>query len=301
MSSLVILNPYANRWNALRRRPEAEQCLIDAGVEFEIAQTEYPGHGIELAKDGAKKGFENLIAMGGDSTVNEVVNGIMSATTSLENSPSLGIIPMGTANDLADNLGISKELNQAAMIIANGHTRPLDVCIINNRYFVNNSGVGLEPTITTIQMEIHRVQGIIRYLLATFIGIYRKPEWQMKINWDTGEFEGPVTLVSVGNLPRTGGLFFLTPHANAFDGELTFLVGYAPTRMQLIQLLPKAMRPDQGNVSEDERTFEKNTTKLVLKLSKPSPVHADGEVFDRGAVDISYSIVPARIPILLPE
>lgn len=301
MGSLVILNPYANRWNALRRRPDAEESLRKAGVDFEIIQTEHPGHGIEIAKEGVKRGFQKLIAMGGDSTVNEVINGIMATTTSIENSPSLGVIPMGTANDLADNLGISKELDQAATIISQGYTKPLDVCRINDRYFVNNSGVGLEPTITTIQMEIHRVQGIIRYLLATFIGIYRKPEWQMEIHWDEGEFNGPVTLVSVGNSPRTGGLFFLTPHANAFDGKLTFLVGYAPTRFQLVRLLPKAMRSGNGNVSEDERTFEKHTTKLQLKLKNPSPVHADGEVFDREAMEISYSIIPARIPILLSD
>lgn len=301
MNTLVILNPYAKRWTALQRRPEAERSLKDAGLEYTFVQTEYPGHGIEIARQGSLDGYEVLVAAGGDSTINEIVNGMLLGADQRSDLPILGVLPMGTANDLAENLGIPTDLVQAARVIADQHTRMLDVCQVNDRYFVNNSGVGLEPYITTIQMNIHRVQGIVRYLLATLIGIYRKPEWEMEITWDQGSYTGPVTLVSIGNSPRTGGLFFLTPHANAFDGQLTFIIGSAPTRLQLLQLLPKAMRPDAGNVSLDPRTYEAHTRRLQITLNQPSPVHADGEVFDLQARQLDYQIHPARLPILLPR
>lgn len=299
MKTLVILNPYARRWTALQRRPEAEASLKAAGVEYTLFQTEHPGHGVEIARQACFDGYERIIAAGGDSTINEVANGILLAADKNSVLTELGVLPLGTANDLAENLGIPTDLDQAAQVIAAGHTRLLDVCQVNGRYFVNNSGVGLEPYITTIQMEIHGVQGIVRYLLATLIGIYRKPEWEMDIVWDDGSYSGPVTLVSVGNSPRTGGLFYLTPHANAFDGKLTFIIGSAPTRMQLLQLLPKAMRPDEGNVSLDPRTFEAHTERLQVRLNHPSPVHADGEIFDLEALRLDYRIHPARLPILL--
>lgn len=301
MKTLVILNPYAKRWEALARRPEAEAALTKAGVEYEILQTEHPGHGIDLAEQGVRQGYQSIIAAGGDSTINEIVNGIMAASTGAEDAPLFGVLPMGTANDLAFNLGIPDDLVPAAEIIAGGMTRQIDVCQVNDRYFVNNSGVGLEPYITTIQMQIHRIQGILRYLVATLIGIYRKPEWEMEITWDDGSFQGPTTLVSVGNSPRTGGLFFLTPHANAFDGKLTFLVGSAPTRFQLLQLLPKAMRSGDGNVTEDKRVMEANSQFIHMKLNHPSPVHADGEIFNQAITELEYRIYPGRLPILLPE
>jgi diacylglycerol kinase (ATP) len=301
LKTKVILNPYAHRWNALKQLHEAEASLKNAGITYDLEKTEKPGHGVELASQATRDGYECIIAAGGDSTINEVVNGILRSGNNGQDLPILGVLPMGTANDLADNLGIPKDLDQAAHVIASGKIRMLDVCQVNDRYFVNNSGVGLEPYITTIQSEIQRVQGIVRYLLATLIGIYRKPEWEAELIWDDGSYLGPVSLISVGNSPRTGGLFFLTPHADAFDGKLTFLFGGAPSRLGLLQLLPKAMRAGAGNVTEDSRTFESNTQSLSIKLNRPSPVHADGEIIYLDAKQLTYNIFPAKQPLLLPE
>lgn len=298
MTAKIILNPYAQRWNALKRQPEMEAALKLAGLDYDLVRTEYPGHGIELAAKAAMEGYSPIVAAGGDSTVNEVVNGLMDAAAE-KKSTLLGVLPMGTANDLADNLGISKDLTEAARLIEGGEARMLDVCRVNQRYFVNNSGVGLEPFITTIQMEITRVQGIVRYLLATLIGIYRNPSWHMKITWDDGEYNGPVTLASVGNSARTGGMFYLTPNANAFDGKLTFLIGFAPSRLELLSILPKAMRAEKNNVTTDPRTFEKNTTSLKIVSTTPTPMHTDGEVLTTNISELSYSIIPGCLPILL--
>ena len=127
----VILNPYAARWQALKQRPEAEAALHAAGVDFELIVSEYPGHNAELAEGAARQGFNPVIAAGGDSTFNEVVSGIIHAAYDRPVETQYGILPMGTANDLADNLGISKDLEEAARIIAGGYTRLIDVCQVN--------------------------------------------------------------------------------------------------------------------------------------------------------------------------
>jgi diacylglycerol kinase (ATP) len=300
MTAKVILNPYAKRWDALKRQPEAEAALKQAGLDYELVATEKPGHGVELAAEAVEQGYEPIIAAGGDSTINEVVNGLLKARGD-QPLPKLGVLALGTANDFVDNLGLSRDLTVAAKSFVEGRTRLIDVCQVNDRYFVNNSAVGLEPYITTIQMEIHKVQGVLRYLLATLIGISRKPEWQMEISWDTGQYSGPVTLVSVGNSPRTGGLFYLTPHAKADDGLLTFLLGSAPTRWQLLNILPKAMRPAEGNVSTDPRVFEGHTTQLRIVSSTLTPMHTDGEVLTREALELNYRIFPARLPVIISQ
>ncbi|MEN8172953.1 MAG: acylglycerol kinase family protein, partial [Chloroflexota bacterium] len=111
MTAKIILNPYANRWKAKARQPEAEAALKAAGIDYQLVVTEYPGHGIEVAAQALRDGFNPIIAAGGDSTYNEVVNGLMQGAGDDPISADFGILPMGTANDLADNLGIPNDLD----------------------------------------------------------------------------------------------------------------------------------------------------------------------------------------------
>lgn len=300
MTAKLILNPYASRWMAQKRLPEAEAALKAAGIDYEVIVSDYAGHGIDLAATAAQDGFNPIIAAGGDSTYNEVVNGLMKVAVDGPSKTTFGILPMGTANDLAANLGIPDNLNAAANIIAAGKSRPMDVCQVNERYFVNNSAIGMETAITVIQMNMKRVHGIFRYVLATLVGIARNPQWHMKLTWDSGEYHGPVTLVSVGNNPRTGGVFYTVPHADPFDGKLSFIYGSAPTRRQIIQLLPRMFKPAEGNITESPAIHEIHSTWLRVHTEPGTPVHSDGEVFDMDIQDIEYHVLPGKLPMLIP-
>jgi len=300
MTAKVILNPYASRWLAKKRLPEAEAALRAADVDYEVVVSDYAGHGIELAAEATQAGFNPVIAAGGDSTYNEVVNGLMKAAGENASQTSLGILPMGTANDLAANLGIPDDLNAAAQIIAAGNHRLMDVCQVNNRFFVNNSAIGMETAITVIQMNMKRVHGIFRYILAALIGIARNPQWYMELEWDDGSYQGPVTLVSVGNNPRTGGVFYTVPHADPSDGKISFIYGSAPTRRQIIQLLPRMFKPGEGNIAESSAIHEIHTTTLRVHTEPGTPVHSDGEVFDMDIHDLEFGILPGKLPVLIP-
>lgn len=298
MKVKVIWNPYANRWNSLKRRTEVETALRSAGIDYEIAFSERPGHLIQLAAQAVQEGFSNILAAGGDGTINEVVNGIQQSAGDRQPA-TLGVLPLGSANDLVVNLGLPKDLNAAAEVISRGKVKNLDLCEVNQRYFVNNAALGLEPSITVIQESIRRVSGVPRYLLAAIKGVMRNPRWTMRLEWDGGEYEGPVTLVTVGNAPVTGGLFYMTPHADPFDGKLTFVYGYLPTRFQIFKLLPHTMRPGIGSYVEHPAVHEINTTWLRVKSSQPTPAHTDGEVFSKGLFEVEYTIHPGKQPILL--
>jgi diacylglycerol kinase (ATP) len=300
MTAKIILNPYAARWQASERLPEAEVALQAAGVDYQVSVSAYPGNGTELALAAAEQGFDPVIAAGGDSTYNEVVNGLMKFAGNGHSQVTFGILPMGTANDLADNLGIPKDLPSAAQVIAAGKTRLLDVCQVNEHYFVNNSAIGMETSITVIQANMKHVHGTFRYLLATLIGIARNPQWHMKLEWDGGEYHGPVTLVSVGNNPRTGGIFYTVPHADPFDGKLSFIYGSVPTRLKIIRLLPRLLNPAEGNITESPAVREVHATWLRVHSEPGTPAHTDGEVFDQNIQDLEYRILPARLPILIP-
>jgi len=301
MVAKVILNPYSNRWNSQKRWPEAAAALKAAGVEYDLVISAYKGQIVELAEEAVRAGFSPIIAAGGDGTIGETVNGMARvAKSEKEILGVLGIIPLGSANDLVVNLGLPLEFSEAAEVIAAGNTRLLDVGRLNERYFVNNSAAGLEPYVTTRHERIHWIKGILRYLVAAIWAIMDKPEWQGDVWWDGGEYHGPLSLVSIGNAPRTGG-FYMTPHADPFDGKLTFAYGHRATRLGLFQALPRAMKPGEGNYLELPGMHEVHTTKLKIHLNKPSPAHTDGELFPEYKQDFDYQIYPSRLKILLPS
>jgi diacylglycerol kinase (ATP) len=298
MPAKVILNPYANRWNAKKRWPAAIAALRAAGVSFELAVTEGPGHAAELAEAAVRAGFSPIIVAGGDGTLGEVINGLARAQGIGPWGP-LGIIPLGTANDLAINLKLPLDLPSAAKVIAAGNTRPMDVLSVNGRYFDNNSAIGLEPFVTKIQMRITWIKGILRYLTAALIGIFANPHWQAQIEWDEGRYTGPISLVSVGNGAVTGGLFYMAPHASPFDGKMTFIYGYRASALGLLRLLPETMKPEGAWVNS-KGVREINATWLKIKLDRPSPAHSDGELFKDEVTEVEYRVHPGQVQVLLP-
>lgn len=300
MTAKVILNPYSNRWNSKARWPQAEAALKSAGVDFEVAISERKGLVVELAEQAARAGFSPIIAAGGDGTLSEVANGLARAAKS-EREPlgPMGIMPLGSANDLVFNIGLPTDLNEAAKIIATGKTKNMDMGKLNDRYFINNSACGLEPFVTIKHEKIHRIKGMARYLVAAVQAIMDKPEWRGKVTWDDGEYEGPLTLVSVGNGRRTGG-FFMTPHADLFDGKLTISFGYRATRWSMLTALPRGFNAEGNTIVSIDGMRELHSKKISIHLEQPSPAHTDGELFPEWIRDLDYSIQPGRLKILVP-
>jgi diacylglycerol kinase (ATP) len=296
MTARVILNPYSGRWKARSLFPQADAALRAAGVEFDVVETAGPGDGIEQARQAALAGFSPIIAAGGDGAIGEVVNGLHAANPHATLGP-LGILPLGTANDLVHNLGLPLDLAGAARAIAGGKTRRIDLGMANDWVFDNNSAVGLEPVVTMWNMRMVRLRGVIRYLVAALRAIWSEPRWQMKLRWDDGEFEGPVSLVSVGNCPVTGGLFRMAPAADPTDGKLTFVYGFAPSRLRMLALLPRTISGDYVN---DPAMHQHHTTRLTIETDPETPIQVDGELRSQALRSIVYAALPARLDVLVP-
>jgi diacylglycerol kinase (ATP) len=255
----------------------------------------------ELAEKAVRDGFSPIIAAGGDGTIGEVINGLARAART-DDAPlgPFGVLPLGSANDLACNVGLPLDLGAAAQVIASGHVRSMDLGWVNGLYFANNSATGLEPHITLIQQKITWLKGAPRYILAALRGIMDNPHWMMKISWDGGEYEGPSLLVTVGNGARTGGLF-MSPHADPFDGKFHFVYGYRKTRGEILSIFPRTMKPGPGNYVEAEGIHEQTATRIKVHLETPAAAHVDGEIFSTAIQDLEYRILPGRLKILCPE
>ena len=298
MTAKVILNPYSNRWNSQKRWPEAESALTAAGVDFEVAVSQEKGQIVDLAEQAVIEKFSPIIVAGGDGSIGDVANGWMRAgRLAKQPLPPLAIMPTGSANDIAYALGLPTDLREAARVIAAGKTRAMDLGKLNDRYFVNNSGAGLEPYVTIKHEKIHWIKGMARYLVAAVQAILEKPEWVGRVTWDGKEYTGKFSLISIGNGRRTGG-FFMTPHADPFDGKLTLAFGYRATRLGLFQALPRAFNDDKGSYVEMEGMREVHATRISIHLDKPSPAHTDGELLPTWIQDFEYEVLPGCLTII---
>ncbi len=292
----IIVNPYSGRWKAKAAIPDIERACQKIGLDYELAATDAPNHGTELAREAAQAGFSPIVVVGGDGGISEVVNGLMQAAGD-EMAVPLGIIPMGTANDLADVLELEKDVEKACRAILAGHTRAIDVGCVNGRFFDNNSAIGLEPMVTIAQAAMKRVKGTPRYILAALKAILGHKPWNMRLTWDDGEYEGPIALVSVGNTYRTGGAFRMTPRAEPDDGYLDFVFTGKMGRLKLLRLLPTTF--DGSHIEHPDVTYAR-TTHLTIECDPPTPIQADGELFDLSASHIEYTIMPGRLPVIVP-
>jgi diacylglycerol kinase (ATP) len=300
MTAKVILNPYSNRWNSQKRWPEAEAALKAAGVDFDVVVSQKKGQIPGLAEQAVREKFSPILVAGGDGSIGDAVNGILQvASSNGTGSVPLGIIPMGSANDLVYTLGLPTDLKAAASVIAAGKTKAMDVGRLNGRYFVNNSAACLEPYVTTKHEKIHWIKGAARYIVAAVQAILDRPEWYGDVQWDGEKFSGKLSLISVGNGRRTGG-FFMTPHADVFDGKLTLAFGHRGTRLGLFLALPSAFNEDKGNYVELEGMREVHATRISFHLDKPSPAHTDGELLPEWIQDFEYEILPKSLNIILP-
>lgn len=291
----VILNANCGLLSCEAKVERIRQGMQASRLEYDLVVTDQPAQGFEAAQQAVRDGWPIIVAAGGDGTINEVVNGLF-RTEERDPAPILGILPLGTANDLADELALPRDVALACQRLATGNTRLIDVGLVNGRYFVNNSAVGLEPVVTLIQNDMRQIKGNLRYILAALRGIIQAKPWYVRLSWETGMYEGLVTLVSVGNSPRTGGAFYMTPKAKVDDGLLDFVYAGAMSRWQMLKLLPQTF---SGKHINHPLVVYQQATVLTITTTPPTPIQTDGEVFERSAVEIHYQILPQKLQVIV--
>lgn len=291
----IILNPYANRWGAQKRMESLPALLSEYDITYDLEVTQAPGEGIDLAEAAVHEGYDAIIAAGGDGTIGEVINGILRATPEGPTLP-FGILPMGTANDFNLMAGLPGTISGAVEVIAAGHTRQIDAGRVNDRFFINNSAITMEPTVTLESWKIKRVSGETRYLLALARALTHLSAWNLDVHWDGGQYLGPAYLLSVCNSPRTGG-FTMAPGAQIDDGFLDLVLAPEVPKLTFVSLLVQLLR---GKHTEHDQVIFTHITEMTITSDPGTPVHADGEVFNTNETRFRYSILPAKVTLLAP-
>lgn len=295
MKIKVILNPYANRWQAGRKVEMVRQAFTAVGLSPTIHQTTAPGEATAVARQAATQ-YDGVVAAGGDGTINEVINGLLQAAGDGATVP-FGIMPIGTANDLSDTTHIPRDLTAAAQLLAHGRVRAIDAVRVNDHFFINNCAIGMEPLVTQENIKIRRLSGNLRYLLALIRAMRRLQAWQMEICFDEERFVGPALLLSVCNGPRTGGIFQMAPGALFDDGYVDYVFAPELPKRTVLGLLPRLLN---GSHLQHPQVHHGRARRIRIRCQPGTPVHADGELIAEAATQIDYELLPAKVSLLAP-
>ncbi|MCP4168735.1 MAG: diacylglycerol kinase family lipid kinase [Chloroflexi bacterium] len=299
MPAKIILNPYSNRWGAGKQADLVSDTLQQLDYAFDLVKTAGPDEGIALAKTAAEQGFDPIVAAGGDGTISEVINGILEAGAG--ERARLGILPLGSANDYAFQVGIPLDVEGACrLLVAAEHERTLDAGRINDRYFMNDITIAFGAQVNIEAAKIKRLRGSLLYLGGVFKALrhYRLPI--INCEWDGGVLENKsILLAYIGNGWRTGGVFHLTPDAVKDDGLFDFIVADGMGRLTALRLLPSTF---SGSHIHDPRVMVARCTWLRMTSEDPLPALVDGEIIHREAHELYIEILPKALRVIVgPE
>lgn len=296
----LIFNPMADRGRSGQRASDLRAVINELGGA-EWHGTEYPAHATEVAAQAADRGFETVVALGGDGTVHEVINGLMRIEPARR--PRLGIVPIGSGNDFAYALGLPANPQEAVQRVFAGGERLADVALIRDgsgrgEYFSNTAGIGFDGAINIRTRKIKFVTGFWMYLTATLQSIalnFDAP--RLCVQHDGGTIDQPILMLTVGNGPREGGGFVTTPEAKVDDGLLDFVYIAPVSQLRLLQLLPKVM--NASHVREPDVHLGK-TKRLVIDADRALPIHIDGELFapyEANVRHVEVEVVPGAVRV----
>ena len=161
-----VVNSTAGRGKTGKKINRLIKALNNTDFDYEIELTKAPLHAIKLAENAIITGFENIVAVGGDGTVNEVINGIMKS--GISEKINFGIIPEGGGNDFAHHFHLSHKIGKAVKILKRGKIVKVDVGKIENFFFINAFGIGFDAEVSRYSCKIAFLNGMPRYLLAVF-------------------------------------------------------------------------------------------------------------------------------------
>ncbi|AEF18394.1 MULTISPECIES: diacylglycerol/lipid kinase family protein [Thermoanaerobacterium] len=255
-----IVNPAAGNGKAYKMIPKIEKYMNEKNIKYKFFITKYPGHGTVLAREAIKDDFEIVVAVGGDGTVHEVINGIR------DSNVALGIIPLGTGNDFARYFRIPKDVYKALEILLMKNTKFIDSAVINKYITCNNvANIGIDADVAVQVTRFKRFfSGILAYTLSLINVLFKYKPYNVKIDIDGKMIKRKIMLAAFGNCSFYGGGFKILPDANPDDGYLDVIIVNEISKFKLLFLLPMAI-------------FGKHTSLKCVETYKAEKIHIDAE------------------------
>ncbi len=300
----VIVNPHAGKRRVGEEVPELERTLRARDLEYTLLRTEGRGDATRFARETLETGGRFIVAVGGDGTVHEVVNGMMGADgAAIAPDAVLGVVAAGSGCDFIRTFGLPGDASRACYHLTGDNTYPLDVGKITYttvsgetdvRYFVNVAEAGLGGAVASRAARMSPRLGQSKYFFGFWLTLPRFKLATVRVQADRRTYEGPAYLVVVGNAQYYGGGMKISPRSYPGDGVLDVLVFKGP-KTDSFTLLPKIYRGEHLPNDHIEELRVKQA--LTIEADRPLPIEADGEVL--GSTSATVDVVPQAIRMKL--
>jgi len=275
-----IVNPVAGGGRAYRKIPEIRRIMKKKLIDYKIFITKYAGHGKILARKAALSGFKVVVAVGGDGTVLEVVNGIKGTPA------ALGVIPVGTGNDFARFFHIPKKIEKAIDVLIMGNVKVIDAALINGILtFGNIASTGIASETAALAVRFKKfLSGIWAYLVALLNVLFRYKPYSVKIKMDGKEIKKDITIFAAGVLSYYAGGIKLLPGADPHDGCLDVMIVGRVNKLKILVLLPLVIFGKHVHLKSLVETYR--TKKVEIEADKEIPITVDGEILYSSKIEI---------------
>lgn len=279
MSFLAIVNPAAGAGRCGTRAGAALEALRARGVAIEEARTTRAGHATEIARAAYARGVRKFIAVGGDGTSYEIVNGLMPDALGASERPLLGFLPLGTGNSFLRDF-TNDGVTASADALVQGARRPCDVVRLEHtageRFFINLMSAGFVADVATTTNRRFKSLGPAGYVLSVVVEVasLEAKQWHLRPegarSWDPH-----AVFISFNNSRYTGGKMLMAPYADTADGKLDIVVAGPMKAGRLLTAFPRIFRGTHVHMSELTCT---QTRDVQLEVKEPVDLMIDGEV-----------------------
>ncbi len=294
MKHIFIINPAAGKGLSMELIPHIKECFNDkVNDQLFIEITKYPGHATKIAREYACAEPCRIYPVGGDGTVNEVING-MAGTAAV-----LGVIPAGSGNDFIRSLHSGTNLKDVIAKTINGIEKSIDIVRVNDKYFINISSIGFDANVVYNAMKFKKKPGItgsMAYVFSIIYTVFQNKLVKVTIDVDGVKTERDVLLMAVANGRYYGGGMLPVPEAKLDDGLLDICLVSEVSRLKILSLFPKYMKGEHGVMKEVSFL---SGEKILIESDEELCLNIDGEIVS--AKRVSYEIIPSGMKVLLPE
>ena len=264
-----------------------EETLRCAGQEFDVIYTNCRGDGVRLAQEASMQGYGIVAAVGGDGTVNEVGQGLMGSDA------ALAVIPAGSGNGFARNFNIPLDQREAVRLLLSPHVITIDAGKINNRYFFNVAGIGLDAAISQ-SFEHAGMRGMLTYFLIGAKTFFAYAPVPVKIKHEEGEVNSRPLLLSIANAPQYGSGAVIAPQAKSDDGLLDVCI---IDTLPLWKAAANIYRLFNGTIDQMKGYHSFQTHSLTIERPGPGPIHTDGDPHQEEAL-LKIEVLPGRLRVV---
>jgi diacylglycerol kinase (ATP) len=298
----IIVNPEAANGAVGKNWPRVRDFLQAEGARFDAVSTEEPGHATLLARQALDDGFRTIVAVGGDGTVNEVINGLVEEGT-VDPEVVLGMIPWGTGADFARMLGIPRDYVEACRQLLRSEPRPVDLGKITclregrevERYFINAAGLGFDGEVSEIVNRFPKVLGgTITYLTCLFIGLVTYRNKNIELSFDGQPVRGRVNSVVVCNGCYFGGGMFIAPGAAFDDGLFHVVILGNLSKLEVVANVPRIYK---GTHLTHPKVSHFSAREIHVEAQERMLLQAEGELI--GEAPATFRIIPRALKVLV--